>query len=109
MKKITLSAFYIFAFFSFLAFSEDSRITGVLRKAKSGFYIVQKEERQSRTTYEIQKKNSDKKAWKVLKSLDGKVVTVDCRITDSLSPFFHKIEIISVEEYAPCQPTIQNH
>ena len=70
---------------------------------------MQKEETQSRTTYEIQKKNSDKKAWKVLKSLDGKVVTVDCRITDSLSPFSHKIEIISVEEYAPCQPTIQNH
>ena len=107
MKKLPVSTIFIFFFLLSMAFSEES-ITGTLRKYKNNFYIVEKEETQSCTTYDIQKKNSDKKAWKMLKSFNGKVVTAECRIIHSSSPFSHKIEILSVEEYTPCQPSIQN-
>ena len=108
MKKIPVCIIFIFVFLSSLAFSEESMIIGRLYKAKKNYYIIQNEETQSCSTFDIQKKNSDKKAWKMLKSLDGKVVNAECRIIQSSSPFSHKIEIISVEEYAPCQTSIQN-
>lgn len=84
---------------AFPAFSEESKIAGIVRKYKSSFYIVQMEETQNRTMFEIQKKNSDKKAWKMLKSFDGKVVNADCRIIQSINPYSHKIELLSIEEY----------
>ena len=102
MKKLPVSTFFIFVLLclmAFPAFSEESKIAGIVRKYKSSFYIVQMEETQNRTMFEIQKKNSDKKAWKMLKSFDGKVVNADCRIIQSINPYSHKIELLSIEEY----------
>lgn len=89
--------------FSTSALEEESlqtsefSLTGRLRKTPKSFVILQKEGTQSLTSFKIEKKGSNKKAYKALKKLEGKIITVDCRLIKMSNPFSYTVTLISAQ------------
>ena len=77
---------------------ETLEIKALLKKNKKGYTLFTKVETQSRTSYIIQKKGSNKTAYKKLKKLDGKYVTVQIRILKSSNPFSHTVAVLDIKE-----------
>ena len=113
MKKIiivlitTISLFspLIAQAYNFSAISESAteqeitfEITALLKKGKKDYVLLTKVETQSRTSYIINKKASNKAAYKNLKKLNGKYVTAEIRILKSSNPFSHTVAVLKVKE-----------
>ena len=73
-------------------------ITGLLKKGKKDYVLLTKAETQSRTSYIINKKTSNKAAYKKLKKLSEKYVTAEVRILKSSNPFSHTVAVLKVKE-----------
>lgn len=72
-------------------------ISGLLEKHQKKFTIISKAETQSRTSYEIDKKASNKAAFRRLKKMTGRQVRAEIRILSSNSPFSHTVALLSIE------------
>lgn len=73
-------------------------ITALLKKGKKDYVLLTKAETQSRTSYIINKKASNKSAYKKLKKLSDKYVTAEVRILKSSNPFSHTVAVLKVKE-----------
>lgn len=73
-------------------------LTGIAAGKNGGFSIITKAETQSRTSYHINKKQSNKKAFKKLKNLSGKTVSAECKLLEMKNPFSYEVALLSINE-----------
>ncbi|MBQ7752421.1 MAG: hypothetical protein IJR80_02050 [Treponema sp.] len=73
-------------------------ISGLAAAEKKNLAIIQNAESQSRKSFCIDRKKSDKSALKKIKVLNGSHVSAECIIISETNPFFCTIALISVKE-----------